>query len=332
MAPTLRSSVPNTPNGKASGGQEPLGVTPRKAPVCSKCKRPRAGHPRSGCPYADSPTTGPQQAPVTAANGKSLVDALGSMQLQSPARDRDDETRATIRQRRRSSYVTALAPAQSVLSLDIESQEIVESLLQPGMFDKSFDGEGTLDVAGKVVKWQDALTPTRPKRPRVKMPGSMSSPSPYSSQESIKPEEAPTASPIDLSIEDDVTSPLESETSTSHSPRTAQPLARSMSIEQRETFLSSLTHSSAATVYLVPRDSIHNIHADAVKVGFYTRIILGKDISDPHGLLVVGQDEGAVKRLYEQVEVERKKSSGLRAAAGGAVVGAVGAFAGLAFA
>jgi hypothetical protein len=57
------------------------------------------------------------------------------------------------------------------------------------------------------------------------------------------------------------------------------------------------------------------------------------DKSDPQGLLVLGHDEKAVQRLYEKVETESQKSpSGrLRAAAGGAVVGVVGAWAGLAF-
>ncbi|KAG6866129.1 hypothetical protein C0991_008437 [Blastosporella zonata] len=324
MAPTLRSSASNTPNGKSTGGQDPSSVTPRKAPVCSKCKRPRAGHPRSGCPYTISPTKSTKQA-VPDAAGNTLVDALGSMQLQSPTRD--DDTKATIRQRRRSSQAAALAMAHSVNSIDTEFQEIIDRLVEPGMFDNSIDGHETPTVAAKVVQWRDTMTPARPKR--VKMPGSMSSPSPYSSQESIKLEESAPRAYLDEIINEDCASRSPQDSAAIPAPR---PLVRSMSTEQRETFLSSLNSSSTATVYLVPRDDIHHIHAEAVKMGFYARIVLGKDPKDPQGLLIMGQDEEAVKRLHSQVELERKKSSRFSAAAGGAVVGAVGAFVGLAFA
>lgn len=103
-------------------------------------------------------------------------------------------------------------------------------------------------------------------------------------------------------------------------------------MEQREEFLSVLNDKSNATIYTVPRDDIYDVQASAIKVGFHARVVLGKDTSDPQGLLIVGRDEAAVKRLHEQMEVKRKQSTNFRAATAGAVVGAVGAFAGLAFA
>jgi len=329
MAPTLRSSAPNTPSSKSPAELETSTVTPRKTPVCSKCKRPRAGHPRSGCPYVDSPSNGSTAQTPPRSAGKTIEDALGSMQLASSTPERDEDTKATIRNRRRSSLAqaAALAQAPSLLSLDSESQEIVERLLQPGMFDNDTqDDSGTSKQAARVVQWQEALlaTPVKPKR--VKMPGSLTTPSPESSQASVRVNE--TDKPSTHAAEDITTlvdQPL------SRAIRRPQPLARSMSVEQRDMFLSRLHNSSDATVYVVPRDDIHNIHAKAIKLGFYARIVLGKDTSDPQGLLVLGRNEAAVKRLYEQVEVERKKSSRFRAAASGAVVGAVGAFAGLAF-
>ncbi|KAF8076770.1 hypothetical protein FPV67DRAFT_1472628 [Lyophyllum atratum] len=329
MAPSLRSSAPNTPSGKSTTGSESSAVTPRKTPVCSKCKRPRAGHPRSGCPYVDSPSNGrtTQTPPVAAA--KDIVDALGSMQLSGSTPERDEDTKATIRNRRRSSLAAALAPAPSLLSLDSESQEIVERLLRPGMFD---DDDFQTDAGGtvaRVVQWQDTLAATsvKPKAKRVKMPGTLTSPSPESSMGSFPVDKtdksaAPAASTIADAVDATPSPPL----------RRPKPLVRSMSVEERDVFLSSLGNSSGATVYVVPRDDIHSTHAEAIKLGFQARIVLGKDKSDPQGLLVLGRNEAAVRRLYEQVEVERKKSSSFRAAAGGAVVGAVGAFAGLAFA
>ncbi|KAG5324759.1 hypothetical protein C0989_011762, partial [Termitomyces sp. Mn162] len=89
---------------------------------------------------------------------------------------------------------------------------------------------------------------------------------------------------------------------------------------------------SNASIYAVPRDDIYDIQAGAIKVGFYARVVLGKDTSDPQGLLILGRNKAAVKRLHEQLEVEHKQSTNFRAATAGAVVGAVSTFAGLAFA
>ncbi|KAG6861986.1 hypothetical protein C0995_009170 [Termitomyces sp. Mi166 len=322
MAPTLRSSAPNTPNSKSTGLKTPSSVTPRKAHTCTKCKRPKAGHPRSGCPYTDSQTTAEKELSAKNA-GQTIVDALGSMNLQSPSREADDDTRATIRQRRRqSSLAAALITTQSVISLDTETQELVDGLVQPGILDNSPEGGRTPTTADKVGQWQEALTPARSTRKRVKMPGSLSSPSPDSSYGSIKLEEPSPPVPINITDDEPITTPTSNPAPSTSIP-TVQPLSRSMSMEQRETFLSNLNNNSDATIYLVPRDDIHNIQADAIKVGFYVRVVLEKDTSAPQGdLLVLGRNEAAVKRLHEQLKVEHKQSRGFRAATAGAVVGA----------
>ncbi|RDB20152.1 hypothetical protein Hypma_012915 [Hypsizygus marmoreus] len=335
MPPSLRSSAPNTPTARSTGGNDPSTLTPRKTPTCTKCKRPRAGHPRSGCPYVDSPSKDNNVSNATAGE-KNLTDALGSMQLRSPTRERDEETKAFIRNRRRSSH--QVAPTQTLLSLSSESQEIVERLLQPGMFDDDTDednnaGSSEGKTKTKVVQWQETLlaaTPAKPK-PRVKMPGSLSTPSPDSSHGSAdlsankKKKEASPALEVSTSaaVERDATPPP---------ARHPQPLARSMSVEQRDLFISTLTQSSDATVYMVPAHDIHDIHAHASRIGFHARIVPKHDDRDSQALLVLGHNEAAVKRLFKKVEAQRKKSSpGFSAAAGGAVVGAVGAWAGLAF-
>lgn len=126
---------------------------------------------------------------------------------------------------------------------------------------------------------------------------------------------------------------LNHSTSTNHT----NPIVRSMSVEEREFFVSSLTRASDATVYVVPKADIAMVHASATKLGFHARAVLGEDDDrDMQGLLVLGRDEKAVQKLSNQVaEGDRKmtgrRSGKLRAAAGGAVVGAVGAWAGLAF-
>ncbi|KAH0588037.1 hypothetical protein H2248_006769 [Termitomyces sp. 'cryptogamus'] len=54
---------------------------------------------------------------------------------------------------------------------------------------------------------------------------------------------------------------------------TIQPPIRSMSMEQREAFLSVLNNQSNASIYAVPRDDIYDIQASAVKVGFYVHCL-----------------------------------------------------------
>ncbi|EEB98722.1 hypothetical protein MPER_01721 [Moniliophthora perniciosa FA553] len=82
MAPNTRAnSKPNTPvkdSTPASFTEGEGTPTPsRKAPRCSKCQRPRAGHPRSGCPFVDNNTADDDTTtPVT-----SVTETLRSMNI-----------------------------------------------------------------------------------------------------------------------------------------------------------------------------------------------------------------------------------------------------------
>jgi len=338
MAPTLRSSAPNTPTGKSSTTSDTPTVTPRKTPQCTKCKRPRQGHPRSGCPYVDSPLKEKKNnTQTTSTTANHIVDALGSMHIAPPSYECDEDTKAVIRSRRRSSIQPPqLAPGETLLSLSSNSQEIVERLLQPEMFDNDANdnvGSAKGKRKAKIVQWQETVQgATAPVKPRliVKMPGTLRTPSPESSQSSLKtlPDKQETPAP-----EFSAVGPSNSNTSSTTFPRCPQPLVRSMSMIQREAFVSNLTSSSDATIYVLPSSDIQSIYASATKLGLHARVVMSVDKSDPQGLLVLGHDEKSVRGLYEKVETESKKvpSSRMRAAAGGAVVGAVGAWAGLAF-
>ena len=338
MTPTLRSA-PNTP--KSSTTSDTPTVTPRKVPQCTKCKRPRQGHPRSGCPYSDdSPLTEKQnniqKAPVATNN---IINALGSMHIASTNPERVENTKATIRSHRRRSSIhpPQLARAETLLSLSSNSQEIVERLLQPGMFDDDTDddaGDAKGKKTTKIVQWQETVqlaTPSKKSKPAVKMPGTLTTPSPETSRESLTtlPNKQETHPP-DMSALDS----SNSVTSSTPSPHRSKPLVRSMSMEQREAFVSNLTNASGATIYVLPASDIHSIQASAIKFGLHARIVMSVDNDDPQGLLVLGQDEKAVHKLCKKVETASKKmpSSRMGAVAGGAVVGAVGAWAGLAFA
>ena len=209
--------------------------------------------------------------------------------------------------------------------------------MQPGIFDDDTDTDveqGNLKdkKETKVVRWQETLQHQTlvKSKPTVKMPGSLTTPSPESSLGSSKfihNKQSTTST-------DKKSTLTRSNSGALSTPITApkQPIARSMSVEQREMFISTLTTASDATVYVLPSVDIHGIHAAAVKLGFHARVVLSADENDPQGLLVLGRDEKAAHKLFKKVEMESKVPSGrLRVAAGGAVVGAVGAWAGLAF-
>ena len=249
------------------------------------------------------------------------------MQLESPSRGRDEDTKAVLRDRRKSK--NQVVPSQTLLSLSASSQNIVENLLQPGLL---CDDD---NHPARNVQWQESLlaTPVKPK-PRVKMPGSLFDPSIDSSQSqasSGNKQESPVVIEQDQLTQPATEADFPSPSSTARHP--PQPLVRSMSIEQRDAFLSDLTQTSGAIAHVVPAGDVHNLQASAIKIGFHARVVVNKDKLNTEAVLVLGRDERAVQRLYEKVEMERKQGSTSRlgAAAGGAMVGAVGAFAGLAF-
>ena len=387
MSRTLRStsSAQSSPSSKSSNFTESTytpSVTPRKVPHCTQCKRPRAGHPRSGCPYVDSPKADQPSNSVASDVGIGLTDALGSLQIASApvglVREREEETKATIRNRRRLSAQPQLPASDSLLSLSTNSSEIVARLLQPGMFDDTADGEDASSrkvIDKKIVRWQETLViPTTPKaEPALKknkgkgrystrspMPCTLDTPetSFASSTNSVLKQGIPVVPQVESPVEEEepqATTPDESagpSTTTSiqgqDTPsRRVQPLARSMSLEQREMFVSKLTVKSPATIYILPKADIPTVTASATALGFHACAVLSDDAEDPEALLILGQDLTAVKKLFGKVEEENRKhaeqrkpdgkgkprsSLGLKAAAGGAVVGAVGAWAGLAFA
>ena len=363
MSPTLRnSSAQNSPTaaGRTSVNHSPT-TTPRKAPQCSKCKRPRAGHPRSGCPFVDSPSceTKTQDKP-----DNHLTDALGSMSLLSPAPIESKEDKAFIRNRRRISAQPELVPSDSLLSLSTNSSEIVARLLQPGIFDNT-DKDDTFVEKGKVskvVRWQETVvtpsaSPNKPlkfKTPaRSPMPGSLFPPTPESSFASVRTSDAEEISFVVRQSNISFANPSVVDDASAHSTSTIEqcplPLARSMSALQRETFLSKLNTEAKATLCVFDKSDIAAMYAKAVTLHKFVIQVMNDDKNDSQALLIVGQDEDAVHALLRQVEAENRRaktklkevhndpkpegrSSKLGMAASGIVVGAVGAWAGLAFA
>ena len=357
MAPTLRnSSAQNSPT-KTSVNHSPT-TTPRKSPKCSKCGRPRAGHPRSGCPFVDSPSCEKTQDKT---DNNHLTDALGSMSLLSPAPIESKEDKAFIRNRRRLSAQPELVPSDSLRSLSTNSSEIVARLLQPGMFDDidEDDNLGDKGKISKVVKWQETIatssaSPLKYKTPaRLPMPGSLFPPTPESSFASARASDVEEISVIIRRSNIAFANPDSDDTFSSNSTSTVEqrplPLARSMSALQREMFISELEPEAKATLCVFDKTDIAVMYAKAVTRHKFVFQVVNEDKNDSQAFLVIGQDEEAVHALLHQVESENERakaklkdsvhnvkpksgsSSQLGMAAGGVVVGAVSAWAGLAF-
>lgn len=266
---------------------------------------------------------------------------------------RDEETKAFIRNRRRSTQPAALARSESLLSLSTSSNEIVTRLMQPGMFD---DPEGE-DIEGKgkpsrIVRWQETIpaTPLAPNKAmksktpaRSPMPGTLIPPTPDSSFTSSN---ASTTKGEIISAtlpEQNASSDL---SSTPTSTRRTQPLSRTMSAVERDIFITKLSDEAAATIYIVPKADVEAIIAQATTLKFISHLVMNDDENDPQALLILGRNEPAVQALVRKVEKENEKAqlnkkgspskshhgpSTLKTAAGAAVIGAVGTWAGLAF-
>jgi len=240
----------------------------------------------------------------------------------SPVRNNDAEER---RNRRRSSLQPP-PPGESLASLSTNSSAIVAGMLQHGLFGEDGDEEGGTGKNGKSEEGSDSKLGTRTAAPQVIMPCSFYPPSAASSQATVMQDFE--ASDDFEGFEDGVFPRVVSATAR---PR---PLTRTMTMEQRDEFINSLNQASKATVHCLPNDDIWTLQNEASKIGLHSRIVT---LSDEDGLLVLGRDEKDVKELYRKVKQQNRAGagsggSGLRAAAGGAVVGAAATFAGLAFA
>ena len=219
----------------------------------------------------------------------------------------------------------------SLASLSTNANEIVNGILQPGMMSNVNDeDEGATQL---VYSWRETVdifskADRRRKEGRL-MPGTLASPgSSFLPTEPASSQDAKHMSAISKANLDE------------SFPRTnrAKPLAQSMSVEERRVFLDGLAEISKAppaTVYTLPVGDLALIQQSASKLGFHTRaLLLSKKSEDEDGLLIIGKDSSAVDVVYERLSRDMKKGAGVRAinaVAGGAVVGAVVTFTGLAF-
>ncbi|KAJ6560250.1 hypothetical protein B0H19DRAFT_1146926 [Mycena capillaripes] len=80
MPPTLRSSPASTRTTRNSQkvATPERSLTPGKPRYCTSCKRPRKGHPREGCPFADEST---ENDTLSESPTRSVADALKELNL-----------------------------------------------------------------------------------------------------------------------------------------------------------------------------------------------------------------------------------------------------------
>jgi hypothetical protein len=314
---------------------------------------------------------------VDIANGRRKLEdvsnALGSMNLRAtPAREAEGlgDVKASTRDRCQKSRPFGvpgpLKPSDTLLSLTTSSHEIVETLLRPGALhdheeeemepEDSQASDTPTRKAARIVKWQEtlrAVTPPEKKpirypksSPDSPMPGTLIVPNAsfFQSQDSIDSKPSSIEVNFPISPSSDVPSPVPTPKKT----RT-RPLVRSMSMEQRDEFLSRLGPVSSAMIHVLPKADIYAIADAAQKLGFIAAVATNNNEEDEESLLVLGREEVEVAKLLALVqraedtkirqtnskdsatEKPRSSSSTMKVAAGGVVAGAVGTWMGLAF-
>ena len=348
MAATRSSSVPSTPAAKTAGVTVTTPhSTPRKVPHCTKCHRPRAGHPRQGCPYVGSPASAKEE--------EHIADVLGSLHIEPSAQD------PKARQLRRSSVIPTSIPEASLETLNTDTSALLDGLLRPGMMDNKVSEDERI---ASVTRWQNLVaTPTKSKKTSPRMPGTLHTPSTTKSsldsddlsshvvgvKEPLQPtneEKKPlvrmpgamiTPSITRLKMEPtsiDLVATHETSTTSEAGSASANKLMRSMSLEEREKYLNNLATTSKAppaTVFVLPMDEIPQQQRHATELGFHCRV---HDLENGEGWFIVGMDGQAVEDLFAGVEAEKNASGGegFGSAVRGAIAGSVGTWMVLAYA
>lgn len=323
----------------------------RRVPHCRQCKRPRAGHPRSGCPYVNNANNAALTRDATGDPGDHIADALESLHITPPVEESvadqgaiaEDESRATPQTNARDHAPTA--PRHSLHSLSTSAGEIFERLKRQDKGQDLYNPERRHSKVTRIVEWRSAVAAALTSE-------NLNDTSDHNITRSFQPtQENPTSrdggSNRTRALSHSIHSPNSSILATHQVTRasTNRPLVRSMSMEEREAFVKSLSQASDATVYVLPKADIFEVQTEATKIGFRTRVVMKDESDDLQALLVLAREEEAVEWLFMKIEKEDReatlarrrgqhsgRSISISALAGGAVIGAVGAWAGLAFA
>lgn len=350
MLMNLRSSAPNTPNRPRGASVTPNTTPTRKLPHCRTCKRPRAGHPRSGCPYAEENNLAPTRE-ATAEPDNHIAHALNSLHITPPPGPENGQNTAANKENTRVGTRPSPAAQQpraiaTRLSLSTSAGEVFQRLragenlnLNQTRNEPPPSLSRRQSRVARIEEWQHSVAVAMESTESdTDASGNCSGPlnvdDDASTESSSRSIARSTRRGLGLRNSNGASGAL----SLSSNSNGARPLVRSMSMEEREAFVKSLNEASDATVYVLPKADIHDVNATAVKHGFRTRIVMNeRDEDDLQALLVLARDEQSFEWLSEKIEKEdralRKGQQATRAFGfmGGAVIGAVGAWAGLAF-
>ncbi|KAK2465979.1 hypothetical protein APHAL10511_001620 [Amanita phalloides] len=321
----LRSSAPNTPNKPKVVSVVPASTPTRKAPHCRKCKRPKVGHPRSGCPYVNNNNDPAPTREATAEPTNLIAHALSSLHI-TPSLDNDITDKENAEPR--SLQHNNLRRTGARLSLSTTAGEVFERLRRSDQNQPPLpDAARRHSKTARIEAWQCSVAAAIASESDTDSSGQVSR---ESTQEVLSSNPSLKCSPPSIRRS---CSLVPSRSGSASSRR----LVRSMSMEEREAFLESLTRASGAIVYVVPKADIFDVRASAVKLGFRTRIVMNEeDKDDLQALLILARDEDVVEWLTGRIEKEDKEATmamkcGFGLVAGGAVIGVVGTWAGLAF-
>lgn len=318
MSPSTRSnSKPSSPAVSRATSTEgtPSSTPTRKRPHCKTCKRPLKGHPKGFCPPASPVSTDSEDEDVR------LTSGMKSINLGSPIRTNlkgvEEEDKSFVRNRRRKSSTT-IPRTDSIQLLSSISEEVVDRLLEPGLM------SNTQEHLAKAIPWEAAL---QNKTRRQVMPCTLIPPTPEGSF-IIQPESDST---IKAESPSTTTSPQIESSVPPTRTGSRRPVPRSMSQEEREIFMTTLSADALASMYLVSNKDITKLQEDAKRLNLSSAALMSNG-TDSCALFVISSDPSAVRRTAEQVTTHAPEIGTRKGAAIGALLGTLGTWAMLAYA
>lgn len=304
----------------------------REKPRCSKCKRPRAGHPRSGCPFVnlDQPTLTNMDSPynVTLDSQGHGGHDMGPMALKSNktlelgAEANDDNGKKTF------------SPAPT-------SKAAMGQLSQPSDFDNSDSISSNIRVKHPQVKG------TKDTKGKLPVPASSTvslpcKPSTQSNINELSPKQELLPTSLTRSIHEQHSKPDEPG---ENADALKSNLVTTNTME-RDLFISKLSGQALAAIFLIPKVHTNAILNQAAALELKAELIVNKsfDDHDPNVLIILGghhtdHEEIALRRYLSTLtvttssdhEVKLRGPSMFQATAAAMVVGSIGACVALAF-
>lgn len=314
----------------------------RKAPHCRKCKQPRQGHPRSGCPFVNLPLPGANVSGISDIGSKLIETSDSKVGV---AMD-PSYTQTLMRSELESPLVpsaTSLKEAEVKPSISEDFRNDVDNILIPPkrIQEAPVAKAATTPSAANVTKIKLGLQPH--------MPSSVPYISPSTADVSQK-QELLSTSPIGCSRngqhfkleepEDNSESDYGRAVQCHHSPELILP--ERTSATERDAFSLMLFGQAPGTIFIIPNVDAGAILNQAAALKFKMKLIANKgdDPEDPDVPIMLNNEEKELQTLISAVMTDaasdrivlrsRDGLSVLQAVIAAVVFGAIGAWAALA--